>query len=70
MTVSDYQINSVIKTYMRNMRSRVGRTDKASEGDGVEDKVLISEQGMKKALFDRIGENMTARLRKKHDQEK
>ena len=68
MTVSDYQINSVIKTYMRNMRSRVGRTEKASEGDGVEDKVLISDQGMKKALFDRIGENMTARLRK-HDQE-
>lgn len=68
MTISDYQISSVIKTYMRNMRSRVGRTDSAPGDDGVEDKVLISEQGMKRMLFDRIGKKMTERLRK-HDQE-
>jgi hypothetical protein len=68
MTISDYQISSVIKTYMRNMRSRVGRTDEALGDDEVEDKVLISERGMKRMLFDRIGEKMTARLRK-HGQE-
>ena len=31
MTVSDYQINSVIKTYMKNMKSRMGHRDNAGE---------------------------------------
>jgi hypothetical protein len=67
MTISDYQINNVIKTYMRNMKSRTIPTDNTSESDA-EDRVLISDEGMKRMLFDRIGEMMTERLRK-HDQE-
>ena len=62
MTISDYQINSVIKTYMRNMKSRTIQSDKTSEPPA-EDRVLISDEGMKKMLFDRIGEKMTERLR-------
>ncbi len=68
MTVSDYQINSVIKTYMRNMKSRIGRGGDAGEGPLEEDNVIISEDGMKRVLFERIGEKMTERLRR-HDQE-
>ena len=68
MTVSDYQINSVIKTYMKNMKSRMGRGDKARELPPEEDNVIISEEGMKRVLFERIGEKMTERLRR-HDQE-
>jgi hypothetical protein len=68
MTVSDYQINSVIKTYMRNMKSRMGRGEEAGEGPAEEDNVIISEDGMKRVLFERIGEKMTERLRR-HDQE-
>lgn len=68
MTVSGYQINSVIKTYMKNMRSRMGRAGKALGDSGVEDRVLISEDAMKRMVFERIGEKMTERLRK-HDQE-
>ncbi len=68
MTVSDYQINSVIKTYMKNMKSRMGHRDDAGEGPPEEDNVIISEEGMKRVLFERIGEKMTERLRR-HDQE-
>jgi len=68
MTISDYQINSVIKTYMRNMKSRMGQTEKSLTEPWMEDRVMISDEGMKKILFERIGEKMTERL-KRHDQE-
>ncbi|MGA2106399.1 MAG: hypothetical protein ABSH25_02020 [Syntrophorhabdales bacterium] len=68
MTISDYQINSVVRTYMKNMSGKVGLTGKTARDDGPEDQVLISDGAMKKMLFERIGEKMTERLRK-HDQE-
>ena len=68
MTVSDYQINSVIKTYMKNMKNRMGHSDNAGELPPEEENVIISEEGMKRVLFERIGEKMTERLRR-HDQE-
>ncbi len=67
MTISDYQINSVIRTYMKNMKSKTVSLDKISSPT-VEDNVLLSDEGVKKMLFDRIGEKMTERLRR-HDQE-
>ena len=67
MTISDYQINSVIRTYMKNMKSKTVSLDKLSS-PAVEDNVLLSDEGVKKMLFDRIGEKMTERLRR-HDQE-
>lgn len=68
MTISDYQINTVVRTYMKNMSGKVGLTGKTWGDDGAEDQVLISEGAMKRMLFDRIGEKMTERLRR-HDQE-
>jgi hypothetical protein len=68
MTVSDYQINSVIKTYMKNMKTRLGGLGKTHEAPQEEDTVNISEEGIKKVLFERIGEKMTERL-KRHEQE-
>jgi hypothetical protein len=68
MTISDYQINSVVKTYMRNMKSRAGLSGQTPGGDGAEDRVLISEEGMKRMVFERIGYSMTEKLRR-HDQE-
>ena len=68
MTVSDYQINSVIKTYMKNMKTKIAAVEKICEAPQEEDNVNISEEGMKRVLFERIGERMTKRLRK-HDQE-
>ncbi len=68
MTISDYQISSVIKTYMRNMKSRIGHVGRSCQDATREDRVAISEEGMKKILFERIGEKMSERLRR-HDQE-
>lgn len=67
MTISDYQINNVIRTYMRNMKGRMTQADRTPES-AVEDRILISDEGVKKMLFERIGEKMTERLRK-HGQE-
>lgn len=67
MMVSEYQISSVIKTYMRNMRGRTIESIPAPEAD-LEDKVMLSDEGVKRMLFDRIGEKITERLRR-HDQE-
>ena len=68
MTISDYQISSVIRTYVRNLRTRMDE-DERSHSDAVfADNVAISPEGMKRILFERIGEKMTERL-KRHDQE-
>jgi hypothetical protein len=68
MTISDFQINSVIKTYARNMKVKVRHPEKDLRGDAREDQVAISEDGMKKMLLLRIGENVPERL-SKHEQE-
>lgn len=66
MTISNYQISSVIKTYVKNMEVKAKYVDKEpTNGNGAqEDSVMISEEGMKKMLFNRIGEQMTKRLKK------
>jgi hypothetical protein len=70
MTISDFQISSVIKTYMRNMKSRAGQAEEKMTPESIpEDKVTISDEGMKRILFERIGEKMTERLRRHEQQE-
>jgi hypothetical protein len=59
MTISDYQISNVIKTYMGNMKVRAGRIEKASDLPPREDAVSISEEAMKRMVFERIEERMT-----------
>jgi hypothetical protein len=68
MTISDYQISSVIRTYVRNLKSRMDRIEKAHSDAVLTDKVAISDDGMKRILFERIGEKMTEKLRR-HEQE-
>ncbi|MCX5813456.1 MAG: hypothetical protein NT178_13080 [Proteobacteria bacterium] len=66
MTISNYQISSVIKTYMRNMKVKAKCVEEEpTNGSPIhEDNVMISEEGMKKMLYDRIGEQMTERLKR------
>jgi hypothetical protein len=67
MVISDYQISSVIKTYMKNMKVRAKSVEKdPTTNNAQEDSVLISEEGIKRMLFNRIGEQMTEKL-KKHE---
>lgn len=69
MTISDFQINSVIKSYTKHMKFKVRTTEKDQAANNIvqEDKVLISEDG-KRMLLERIGESMADRLRR-HDKE-
>jgi hypothetical protein len=69
MTISDYQISSVIRTYVKNMKVRINPTDDFLDRDQPEDAVSVSEEGMKRMLFERIGEKMTERL-KRHESDK
>jgi hypothetical protein len=68
VTISDFQINSVIRTYMRNMKVKVRPVEQDPQREAKEDQVHISEDGMKRMLFERMEDNLTERLRK-HDQD-
>jgi len=69
MAISDYQTGSVIKTYMKNMKVKVKDREDGLIQEPKDDMVTISQEGMKKTLYERIGEQMTERL-KKHDQKR
>jgi hypothetical protein len=56
MVISHYQINRVIKAYMKHAGSRTG--------EATEDSVLISEESMKRARFERIGKVVVAKSKK------
>ncbi len=66
MTISPYQISSVIKTYTNNMKIKAVTTEKdvTKKIFNYEDNVTISEEAMKKMLYDRIEEQMTGRLKR------
>ncbi len=64
MTISDYQITSVIKTYVKNMKLRVKAVEDEIKQETREDSVVISEEGMKRMLYERIEGNVTEKLRK------
>jgi hypothetical protein len=67
MTISDYQVGSVIKTYMKSMKAKVKEKEDALTQKPKDDVVAISQEGMKKVLYDRISEQMVERS-KKYDQ--
>jgi hypothetical protein len=67
MAISDYQTGSVIKNYMKNMKVKVRDREDGLIQEPKDDLVAISQEGMKKILYERIGEQMTEKL-KKHDQ--
>jgi hypothetical protein len=52
---------------MKNMKVRMNRAGNEREMERREDEVNISREGMKKMLYDRIGEHVTEKL-KRHDE--
>ncbi len=60
MNLSEYQINSVIKTYMKNLKARASRVE--DEGEKA-DEATLSKEGIKRVLLERIGEKITKRLK-------
>ncbi len=69
MTISDYQITAVIRLYMNHMKMKAKPKEKTNLDSPREDRVIISEEAMKKALFERIGDKM-AEMAKKYEPEK
>ncbi len=63
MTITDYQINSIIKTYMKNMKIRATCRDKFDELM-IKDEMNISREAVKKVIYNRIGERVTEKLKK------
>jgi hypothetical protein len=64
VTISDYQVGCVIKTYMKSMKTKVKEKENVPIQKPENDVVAISQEGMKKVLYDRISEQMVERLKK------
>jgi hypothetical protein len=64
MNLSDYQILNVIKIYIKSVRGRVDSADAARDNPAANEDAPASDDGMKKIVFDRIGEIVTEKLRK------
>ena len=58
MRIADYQVSSVIKSYMKLMKVRASKS-----ADGIEEVVVISGEG-KNLLLGRIEEQMSKRVKK------
>lgn len=67
MTISDYQIGSVVKTYMKNMKVKLKEKEDGLIQKPTDDEALISQEGMRKVLYDRINEQVVERS-KRHEQ--
>jgi len=67
MTISDYQITSVIKTYLKHVKVKAKNNEKPNNGNQkIQDTILISEEGIKR-LLERIEENVAERIRKREE---
>ena len=64
MTITDHQINNVIKTYMKSMKVRAGHTEQNIDDLVRKDEVNISRDAVKKMIYNRIGERVTEKLKK------
>ncbi len=64
MTISDYQITNVIKTYLKHVKVKAKNNEKNNhDNKKIQDTIIISEEGMKR-LIERIEDNVTERIRK------
>jgi hypothetical protein len=63
MKVSEHQISSLIKTYLKNNRERLANAPFSSEAQAADDEVHISDEG-KKILLERMHKQIMERARK------
>ncbi len=63
MTVSSFQIRTVIRAYMKNMRARAESAMDDSIEEFPDDNVTISEEALRRRFFGRIGERVAEKLR-------
>jgi hypothetical protein len=64
MPISNYQVDSVIKIYVKNMKIRVGQTKENPEENDCDYQLDISKEGIKKMIYERMGKQMAEKLKK------
>ncbi|MCS7281174.1 MAG: hypothetical protein NZ583_06075 [Desulfobacterota bacterium] len=69
MTITDLRITAIIRTYVKHMKIRPKSQEKVTTPEVSEDRVVISEEAMKKVLFERIGAKVANKARR-HESEK
>ena len=64
MTISVFQVDSVIKAYMKNMKTKI-RQIKDSPGNNSDKYGLhVSMENLKNMMYDRLREHMREKLKK------
>jgi hypothetical protein len=66
VSVSDYQILKVIKTYIKSMRGKMDLADTTGKVPGTNGDFSSPDEGMRKMVFDRIDEIVSEKV-KKHE---
>ena len=64
MSISGYQIATVIKTYLKNMKVRADSLDEGLHVSPVEERITLSEEG-RALLFDKIRKYTAEKLKRK-----
>jgi len=62
--VSGFQIQSVIRAYMENMKLRVKADEKAMDVNMPEDVVIVSGASIKATLFEKAQQSLAGRVAK------
>ncbi len=65
MNLSDYQIVTVIKTYIRSMRGKVDSSSASGKDRETNDGPVSSDDGMRKMVFNRIDEIVSEKIKKR-----
>ena len=65
MNLSDYQILSVIKTYIKSMRGKVDSGAETEKDSHKNDGPSSSDDGMRKMVFNRIDEIVSEKIKKR-----
>jgi hypothetical protein len=63
MTISNFQVDSVIKTYMKNMKIRARQFEENPKENDCDYELDISKEGMKKMMYERMEKQMAEKLK-------
>lgn len=69
MAISDYQIRTVIRTYMKIMKGRIVESETDHDNSlNIRDETTISRDALKKMMSDRAEKHITDKLKKNRPQ--
>jgi hypothetical protein len=62
--ISDYQIRSVIRAYMENMKTRIKADRENGEETAVKDMVTISQESIRTHFVDKVQKHVAHKIKK------